>query len=214
VTEEKTIADPGSLGLAGFAMTTFVLSVFNAGILDKAAEPVFLCLAWFYGGLVQLLAGMWEFKKGNMFGATAFSSYAAFWIALGTYVYLSTAAGAPLKDSFGSSAMGIFLVSWTFFTFYMWIASLKTSGALSTLFALLLVTYILLDCAQFGWISAVPAGYVGIATAVVAWYISAAGVINETWGRIVMPLWPVQKNAEPAAGRDRVKVKGSSIPHV
>jgi uncharacterized protein len=134
VTDQKTIADPGSLGLAGFAMTTFVLSVFNAGILDKAAEPVFLCLAWFYGGLVQLLAGMWEFKNRNMFGATAFSSYAAFWIALGTYVYLSTAGGAPLKDSFGSSAMGVFLVSWTFFTFYMWIASLRVSGALSTLF--------------------------------------------------------------------------------
>ncbi len=77
MTDQKTIADPGSLGLAAFAMTTFVLSVFNAGILDKAAEPVFLCLAWFYGGLVQLLAGMWEFKNRNMFGATAFSSYAA-----------------------------------------------------------------------------------------------------------------------------------------
>lgn len=214
MTDEKTIADPGSLGLAAFAMTTFVLSVFNAGILDKASEPVFLCLAWFYGGLVQLLAGMWEFKNRNMFGATAFSSYAAFWIALGTYIYLSTAGGAPLKDSFGSSAMGLFLVSWTFFTFYMWIASMRISGALSTLFALLFATYILLDMAQAGWISSVPAGYLGITTAAVAWYISAAGVINETWGRIVLPLWPVQKNAEPVAGRDRVKVKGSNVGHV
>jgi succinate-acetate transporter protein len=210
MSERKPVADPGPLGLAAFAMTTFVLSVFNAGLLDKGAEPVYLCLALFYGGLVQLLAGMWEFKNRNLFGATAFSSYAAFWIALGTYVYLATVGGAPLRDSFGQQAMGIFLVSWTIFTAYMWIASMRVNVALSALFTLLLVTYVLLDCAQAGWISAVPAGYCGILTAIVAWYISAAGVINETWGRVVLPVWPIAKSPATAATdvrRERIEAK-------
>lgn len=209
MSESRPIADPGPLGLAAFAMTTFVLSVFNAGILDKAAEPVFLCLALFYGGLVQLLAGMWEFKRGNLFGATAFSSYAAFWIALGGYVYLSTVGSAPLQGSFGKPAMGIFLVSWTIFTAYMWIGSMRTNVALATLFGLLLTTYVLLDCAQAGWVSAVPAGYCGILTAAVAWYISAAGVINETWGRVALPVWPIAASTAPRTPevrRERLEV--------
>src|SRR4029450_12510423 len=79
-------ADPGPLGLAGFAMTTFVLSMFNAGLVGKAGEPVVLGLALAYGGGAQLLAGMWEFRKGNTFGATAFSSYGAFWISYRAFV--------------------------------------------------------------------------------------------------------------------------------
>ena len=81
-----SIADPAALGLAGFALTTFVLSVFNTGLVDKAGEPVVLGLALAYGGAAQLLAGMWEFRKGNTFGATAFSSYGAFWISYWAFV--------------------------------------------------------------------------------------------------------------------------------
>jgi uncharacterized protein len=80
------IADPGPLGLAAFALTTFVLSMINSGLVDKSAEPVVLGLALAYGGIAQLLAGMWEFSKGNTFGATAFSSYGAFWISFWAYV--------------------------------------------------------------------------------------------------------------------------------
>ena len=201
--ETRPVADPGPLGLAAFAMTTFVLSVFNAGFLDKTAEPVYLCLALFYGGLVQLLAGMWEFKNRNIFGATAFSSYAAFWIALGSYVYLSTIGSAPLHASFGAAAMGIFLLSWTVFTAYMWIASMRVNVALSALFTFLLATYVLLDCSQAGWISSVPAGYCGMLTAGVAWYISAAGVINQTWGRVILPVWPISAAASPRSSDAR-----------
>jgi succinate-acetate transporter protein len=210
MSERRPVADAGPLGLAAFAMTTFVLSVFNAGIIDKAAEPVYLCLALFYGGLVQLLAGMWEFKNRNLFGATAFSSYAAFWIALGSYTYLSTIGSAPLHASFGKPAMGLFLISWTIFTAYMWIGSMRVNVALATLFTALLATYVLLDCAQAGWISAVPAGYCGILTAAIAWYISAAGVINETWGRVMLPVWPIAKTAAaraPEPRRERLEVK-------
>lgn len=81
-----TIADPGPLGLVGFAATTFVLSSFNADLIDGSLLPVVLPLALFYGGLVQLLAGMWEFRKGNTFGATAFCSYGAFWLSYAAYV--------------------------------------------------------------------------------------------------------------------------------
>ena len=151
-----------------------------------------------------------EFKNRNLFGATAFTSYAAFSISLGTYVYLATAGGAPLHDSLGKPALGIFLVSWTISTAYMWIGSIRVNVALATLFTMLLATYVLLDCAQAGWISSVPAGYCGILTAAVAWYISAAGVINETWGRVVLPVWPIAKVVPPPSPevrRERLEVK-------
>src|SRR5271166_6259668 len=77
----QSVADPAPLGLAGFALTTFVLSAVNAGLIPKPAEPVVLGLAFGYGGLAQFCAGMWEFQRNNTFGATAFTSYGAFWIA-------------------------------------------------------------------------------------------------------------------------------------
>src|ERR1044072_4240731 len=81
-----TIANPGPLGLAAFALTTFVLSMFNAGLLDSSGEPIVFGLALAYGGIAQLLAGMWEFRTGNTFGATAFTSYAAFWLSFWAFV--------------------------------------------------------------------------------------------------------------------------------
>ena len=132
-----SIADPAALGLAGFAMTTFVLSMFNTGLVSKAGEPVVLGLALAYGGGAQLLAGMWEFRKGNTFGATAFSSYGAFWISYWAFVAFF-AKGVP------DTAVGLYLIDWGIFTFYMWVASFRTTVAVNVVLLLLWITFLLL----------------------------------------------------------------------
>src|SRR6266487_6609385 len=111
-----SIADPAPLGLAGFALTTFVLSMFNAGLVAKEGEPVVVGLALAYGGLAQFLAGMWEFRKGNTFGATAFSSYGAFWLSF--WAYVAFYAKLVPADYLGK-AVGLYLIAWGIFTAYM-----------------------------------------------------------------------------------------------
>jgi uncharacterized protein len=184
------IADPGPLGLAGFAMTTFVLSVFNAGLLPTNLEKVVLPLALFYGGLAQLLAGMWEFRKANTFGALAFSSYGAFWLSFAAYVQF-VAPGIPPGSA--GPAVGIYLLAWAIFTGYMTVAALRVTGAVAAVFVTLFITYVLLTIGEFAGAAGVSkaGGIVGIITAVVAWYASFAGVVNATWKRTVIPVWPL-----------------------
>ncbi|MGH3630519.1 MAG: acetate uptake transporter, partial [Sciscionella sp.] len=184
------IADPGPLGLAGFATTTFVLSVFNAGIAPKTAEAVVLPLALFFGGTAQLLAGMWEFKKANTFGAVAFTSYGAFWLSFAAYVQFIV---PGLSKTDAGLATGLYLLAWTIFTAYMTIASLRTTGAVAAVFVVLLVTFVFLTIGDLGGSAGAGkiGGYLGIVTAVVAWYASAAGVINATWKRTVFPVMPL-----------------------
>jgi succinate-acetate transporter protein len=186
----SAIADPGPLGLAGFAMTTFVLSVFNAGILSHALEASVLPLALFYGGGAQFVAGMWEFRKGNTFGALAFSSFGAFWLSFWYYVS-HVAATLPAADA--HKATGLFLLSWAIFTAYMTIASLRTSGAVAAVFIPLTLTFVFLAIGAFGNASGMTkvGGYLGLLTALLAWYASFAGVTNSTFKRIVVPTWPL-----------------------
>jgi len=191
------VADPGPLGLAGFAMTTFVLSMINAKFVPTSIALTFLTLALFYGGIAQMLAGMWEFKKNNTFGATAFTSYGSFWLSLAAIIILEN-----LKlINFGPDrniAIGLFLVAWTIFTFYMWVGSLKTNNALVFVFTTLVITYVLLDLAEFKILSSsVPGGIMGLVCAAGAWYTSAAGIINSTYGRIVLPVGPRTGNTKP-----------------
>jgi len=185
-----SIADPAPLGLAGFALTTFVLSCVNAGWVHKGTEPIVLGLALAYGGLAQLLAGMWEFKKGNTFGATAFASYGAFWISFWAFVVFY-AGKVPKADA--TQAVGLYLFAWGVFTAYMWIASFKTTAAVNIVFFLLTITFFLLAFGEWGTSSGLSklGGYFGLATAVVAWYASFAGVINSTFGKVVLPTKPL-----------------------
>jgi succinate-acetate transporter protein len=180
-------ADPAPLGLAGFAMTTFVLSMFNADLVNKAGEPVVLGLALAYGGIAQLLAGMWEFRTGNTFGATAFTSFGAFWI---SYWLLVTLNVADIPEAQAGDAIGLYLWGWAIFTAYMFIASLRTTGAVALVFFLLTITFILLAVGDSGAHENVTkwGGYVGLATAVAAWYASFAAVINSTFGRTIAPV--------------------------
>src|SRR6266699_559060 len=188
----SSIADPAPLGLAGFALTTFVLSMFNAGLVDKRSLPVVLGLALAYGGGAQLLAGMWEFRKGNTFGATAFSSYGAFWISYWAYV---TFFAKDVPAAQAGSAAGLFLIAWGIFTTYMWLASLRTTAAVSLVFLLLTVTFIVLGIGDAGGNDSITklGGWFGLATAVAAWYASFAGVTNFTFKREVLPVRPLRQ---------------------
>lgn len=183
----STIADPGPLGLAAFATTTFVLSLWNAGIVSSALAPA-LSLALFYGGAVQLLAGMWEFKRNNTFGALAFTSYGAFWLSFWHYV---TFLLPGLKESGDAiPATGAFLLAWTIFTAYMTVVALKTNLATATVFVLLLITFVLLTIGEFSGVVFITrfAGFVGLFTAFAAWYTSFAVVANITFKRTVLPV--------------------------
>jgi succinate-acetate transporter protein len=179
-----TVADPGALGLAGFAMTTFVLSLANAGIIAGAGAAV-LGLALFYGGIAQLLAGMWEFVKGNTFGALAFSSYGAFWLA---FWWLLTNPAA--EKAAGPAGVGAFLLAWTIFTAYMTIAAVKSTRIVLFVFIALTVTFLFLTIGAFSGseVATHVGGYLGLLTAVLAWYGSAASTINSTWKRVVLPV--------------------------
>jgi uncharacterized protein len=180
-------ADPAPLGLGAFALTTFILSVFNAGLVSDAGEPIVLGVAFAYGGLAQFLAGMWEFRTGNTFGAVAFTSYGAFWLAFGAFVQFFE---GKIPASHLPHSVGLFLIAWGIFTTYMWVASFRVSVAVNLVFLALAVTFFLLgignaadnaDLVKAG-------GFAGIATAVLAWYASFAGVIKSTFGREVLPM--------------------------
>jgi succinate-acetate transporter protein len=171
-------------------MTTFVLSVMNANLVSTAGIGAVLGLALAYGGIAQLLAGMWEFRTGNTFGAVAFSSYGAFWISF--YVILKVVPASAVTPH----GVSLYLWGWGIFTTYMFLASLRTTGAVATVFLLLAITYILLAIGDMGGghkSITHAGGYVGIATAIAAWYASFAQVINSTFGRTLLPLVPLSR---------------------
>lgn len=181
--------DPAGLGLAGFGMTTFVLSVVNAGWVPADVGGVVLGLALFYGGVIQAIAGIWEFANHNTFGAVAFCSYGAFWM---SFWYLET---ATKLGSDGAKGVGLYLLAWAIFTCYMTIASFRTNLFVFLVFVVLTLTYIALVLGA--WVGASPwnyiGGYLGVLTALLAWYTSFATVTNFTYKRTVLPLVPMAK---------------------
>jgi succinate-acetate transporter protein len=182
------IADPAPLGLAAFALTTFVLSFVNTGLFK--VEPVVFGLALAYGGIAQLAAGMWEFAKGNTFGATAFSSYGAFWI---SFWYLTTQAdlSGGTASEVGNS-IGLFLLAWGLFTLYMTFAASRVSTAVLAVFVLLTATFGFLAWGEFAASDTIHhiGGWLGLATAAAAWYASFGGVTAFTHGKSVVPTGP------------------------
>jgi uncharacterized protein len=193
-----TPANPAPLGLMGFAATTFMLSVINANLVSHTALTGVLGLALAYGGIAQLIAGIWEFRTGNTFGAVAFCSYGAFWI---SFYFLVTVGlkGVPLKEV--DSVIGLYLWTWAIFTGMMFFASLRTTGAISFVFLVLTVTFIFLgigNSALAGTLSTTNGtikigGYLGIVTAIAAWYAAIAAVLQATFGREVLPVYPLSR---------------------
>ena len=184
------VADPGPLGLAAFALTTFVLSMFNADLVGKGGEPIVFGLALAYGGLAQLLAGMWEFRTGNTFGAVAFTSYGAFWLSFWAFVQFFEKE-VPKADA--GHALGLYLIAWGIFTTYMFIASLRTTAAVSLVFVLLAATFLVLGIGNAGDHTNIvkAGGWIGLATAAAAWCASFAAVTNATFKRTVLPVKPL-----------------------
>jgi succinate-acetate transporter protein len=192
--ESTPVADPAPLGLAGFALTTFLLSGVNASWIP---DLMWVAPAIFYGGLAQFTAGMWEFRNRNVFGATAFSTYGGFWLSLGIFVVLIT-----MSDSFGGllkgpdvdNSLAWFLLTFAIFNTYMLFWATRVNLAVTLVFLTLEITEILLVIGFFNishggtewWLHA--GGWAGIVTAGVAWYTSAAGVWNGVSGRVMLPV--------------------------
>ena len=195
------VADPAPLGLAAFALTTFLLSGHNATFIP---DVVWLGPALFYGGLAQLLAGMWEFRNRNVFGSTAFSTYGGFWMSLGIFVVLAQTSktfASAFKPADVPNALAWFLLAFAIFNFYMLLWSTRVSLAVFGVFLTLQITEILLAIgffvaahrgvaptgAEVGWIRA--GGWAGVVTAAVAWYTSAALVLAAmNNGRAILPV--------------------------
>lgn len=182
------IADPGPLGLAAFALTTFLLSAKNAGLMGSASGDAWLGYAFAYGGLCQLLAGMWEFKNRNVFGSTAFSTYGGFWMGLGLWALL---VAPKASDSQVNHDLGWILLAFAIFNTYMLILSLGVNTAVFAVFLTLEITEIVLFIGGFAGSASLTkvGGIIGIITAVVAWYTSAAGVsAGIPGGKIKLPV--------------------------
>src|SRR5487761_427424 len=185
------LANPAALGLAAFALTTFLLSIHNAMGVTREPLLVFWGFALFYGGLAQFAAGMWEFKTGNTFGATAFSTYGAFWLGVGATVFLVLWGKLAVTDV--TSTLAWILTAFAIFNTYMLILSARTNLATFCVFLTLEITEILLawgnfngDAAGSGLVSI--GGWVGILTAIVAWYPSFAIVANSQRVKPVLPV--------------------------
>lgn len=200
VPREPALSDPAPLGLAAFALTTFVFSLLNAGIIPPGEGPenqivnLYLPLALFYGGLAQLIAGLFEFRTGNTFALTGFVSYGAFWISLAVLnIFARQLNIAPERLA---EAQGWFFLGWTIFTAIMLVAAFGLNAGLITTFVLLLITFVLLTIGDLLGGPEASAGaiwvrlgcYVGILTAIAAGYVAAADVINDTLGRTVLPV--------------------------
>ena len=207
--ESVPAADPAPLGLAGFALTTFLLSGHGASFIP---DSIWVGPALFYGGVAQLLAGMWEFRNRNVFGATAFSTYGGFWLGLGSVIVLADVSknfAATLAGSNLTNALAWFFIAFAIFNTYMLLWSTRVSVAVCGVFLTLEVTEIVLAVAYFNlshggstWLLH-AGGWCGVATAAVAWYTSAAGVVNGMVPGTVLPVGaaPVGRIGSPMPRR-------------
>jgi len=187
---DKELANPAALGLGGFALTTFILNVVNAGLIPAESLGMVLPMGLFYGGLAQFCAGMWEIRRGDTFGGTAFSSFGAFWMGLATMVIFEK---AGIFQAVPPGGMAVFLIAWGIFTGYMMFGSFKISKGVATVFVTLTILFFLLAIGEFVPVVHTIAGWEGILCAFSAWYVSLAIVLEATWGRPVLPVGPAKR---------------------
>ena len=183
-------ANPGPLGLAGFGVTTVVLSAVNAGLLPHEALPDVVPLAFAYGGVAQIIAGILEFKTGNTFGMVAFTSYGLFWW---WFAFLQWSIGAGWLKAPPEVGGGVVLVMWGIFTVLMWIVTFRLSKAVWSIFLLLALTFFLIAIGDFGYSMGsvnyrTIGGYFGLLTGLDALFVAFVEVLNATAGRVVLSL--------------------------
>ncbi|RPJ79339.1 MAG: hypothetical protein EHM20_01695 [Alphaproteobacteria bacterium] len=180
-------ANPAPLGLMGFAMTTILLNIHNAGFYPM--NSMILAMGIFYGGIAQVIAGIMEWKKGNTFGTTAFTSYGLFWLSLVGLVLLPK---SPDYSGFATDAVPLaaYLFMWGLFTLYMFIGTLKATRALQVVFLTLTILFFLLAAGNFLHSESILriAGYEGIITGFSAFYAAMGQVLNEMYGKKIIPL--------------------------
>lgn len=189
VTYNELTANPAPLGLMGFGMTTILLNIHNAGFFGL--DSMILAMGIFFGGLAQVIAGIMEFKKNNTFGTTAFTSYGFFWLAL---VALNILPEMGYGEPAGSLSMASFLFMWGLFTLFMFVATLKINKALQVVFGTLTLLFFLLAIGNFTGSTVILtiAGYEGILCGFTAIYAAMAQVINETYGKEILPIGEVK----------------------
>lgn len=187
---KDTSANPAPLGLVGFGLTTMLLNLHNIGLFPNNA--MILGMGIFVGGIAQIFAGLLESKKGNSFGLTAFTAYGSFWLSLVAIWVLPALGWAEKADE---QAMGWYLFLWGLFTFGMFIGTFRLSKALQLVFGTLVVLFWLLAIGDLTMVHGykVVAGYVGILCGFLAFYTAIAQILNEVYGRVVLPLGPVKK---------------------
>jgi uncharacterized protein len=185
--------DPAPLGLAALGITLMIFSMFTSGLLARSGEPVVLGMAIAYGGVVQLLAGMWEVRRGNSFGATAFASFGAFWV---SFWLLEQFFIGQVPPGERGSALGLYFVAWAIFSALLWVASTRTTAVTSAMLALLTVSFLLLGIGEAGTHAEIVkvGGWFGLAAAAAALYGALAGVVNGTYARTLLPLVPLQRH--------------------
>jgi len=194
----RKFANPAPLGLSGFALTTFVLSLINAQARGVTTPNLIVSLALAYGGLVQLLAGMWEFACGNTLGASAFSSFGGFWISFGILLWPSSGIIDAYKDPIElENVLGFYLIGWFIFTFICFVGSLRTSVGLILLFGMLDITFLILAIGKFNPTHVgitKTGGWFGIFTAFIAWYNAMAGMLTPDTAFFALPVGSVAKD--------------------
>lgn len=183
-------ANPAPLGLVAFGFTTWMLSMINAGWYPATGLGLVLTLAFAFGGTAQMVAAVMEYVNGNTFGTTAFFAYGAFWWSFALFVHVF---GGQAPAAF----VGWYLFVWGVFTFYMWVATFQSDRALYLVFLALWITFLFLALGAWGvgTFMTTLGGYVGLITAALAIYASAAGVINGNLGRVVLPTGAPHKSA-------------------
>jgi len=177
----------GALGLGGFALSTFILNIVNAGWVDGTTIGIVMPVAMLYGGLAQFMAGMWDVRRGDIFGATCFTSFGAFWMGLALFFFMKFAGIQAFVDV-PAAGVAVVLIAWGIFTFYATIASLKLPKAVTWVFITLTLLFFLLAIGEFVPVVHTIAGYEGVLCSLIAWYASAGILINTVHGRTVLPL--------------------------
>ncbi len=186
--EMKKLANPAPLGLMGFGMTTVLLNIHNAGIIDMSS--MILAMGIFYGGMAQLIAGWWEMKQGNTFAGTAFSSYGLFWLSLVGIIMIPEIVPGIAEPS--ATSMSVYLAMWGLFTGWMFLSTLKMNRALQVVFGTLTILFFLLAIGEHNPTVWTIAGYEGIVCGFSAIYLAMAEVTNEVHGETIFPIGPVE----------------------
>jgi len=185
-------ANPAPLGLTGFAFTTWLLCMVNAGFFGGESVPMVLAMAFVFGGTAQFCAGLLEFPRGNTFGFVAFCAYGAFWWSLALFMHF-------LKGGVPAPIVGWYLGCWGLFSFVMWLATFRLNRVLQMIFLALWVTFVLLAIAD--WfampVARMLGGYTGLLTALLAFYLAAADILNEVRGEVVLPVGPYKAPSTP-----------------